>query len=78
MRESITRRPDATPEHLEVIHGWEECQPCTYSGPYQQPYFLSHYWKTHYIPSKMGHTREGNGTPLQYSCLANPIDGGAW
>ena len=21
---------------------------------------------------------EGNGTPLQYSCLANPIDGGAW
>ena len=24
------------------------------------------------------HTREGNGTPLQYSCLANPMDGGAW
>ena len=22
--------------------------------------------------------REGNGTPLQYSCLANPTDGGAW
>ena len=22
--------------------------------------------------------REGNGTPLQYSCLENPIDGGAW
>ena len=21
---------------------------------------------------------EGNGTPLQYSCLANPMDGGAW
>ena len=21
---------------------------------------------------------EGNGTPLQYSCLENPIDGGAW
>ena len=20
----------------------------------------------------------GNGTPLQYSCLENPIDGGAW
>ena len=19
-----------------------------------------------------------NGTPLQYSCLANPMDGGAW
>ena len=22
--------------------------------------------------------REGNGTPLQHSCLGNPMDGGAW
>ena len=22
--------------------------------------------------------REGNGSPLQYSCLENPMDGGAW
>ena len=22
--------------------------------------------------------REGNGTPFQYSCLENPMDGGAW
>ena len=21
---------------------------------------------------------EGNGTPLQYSCLENPMDGGSW
>ena len=21
---------------------------------------------------------EGNGTPLQYSCMENPMDGGAW
>ena len=26
----------------------------------------------------MTHVREGNGTPLQYSCLENPMDGGAW
>ena len=30
----------------------------------------------------MGKTRdlfgEGNDTPLQYSCLENPMDGGAW
>ena len=25
-----------------------------------------------------GLDREGNGTPLQYSCLENPMDGGAW
>ena len=24
------------------------------------------------------HGREGDGTPLQYSCLENPMDGGAW
>ena len=24
------------------------------------------------------HYGEGNGTPLQYSCLENPMDGGAW
>ena len=23
-------------------------------------------------------TKHGNGTPLQYSCLKNPMDGGAW
>ena len=23
-------------------------------------------------------TGEGNGTPLQYCCLENPMDGGAW
>ena len=23
-------------------------------------------------------TGEGNGTPLQYSCVENPMDGGAW
>ena len=25
-----------------------------------------------------GRTYQGNGTPLQYSCLENPMDGGAW
>ena len=23
-------------------------------------------------------SREENGTPLQYSCLENPVDGGSW
>ena len=29
------------------------------------------------IKSRFTHG-EGNGTPLQYSCLENPMDGGAW
>ena len=30
------------------------------------------------IPTTVGKIGEGNGTPLQYSCLENPMDGGAW
>ena len=30
-------------------------------------------WKVPYLG-----VGEGNGNPLQYSCLENPIDGGAW
>ena len=26
----------------------------------------------------MNFNREGDGTPLQYSCLENPMDGGPW
>ena len=41
---------------------------------------------THHLPPPISqHTAdiasasgEGNGTPLQYSCLENPMDGGAW
>ena len=31
-----------------------------------------------FILSLKLHGGEGNGTPLQYSCLENPMDGGAW
>ena len=33
----------------------------------------SHFWTS--IAFQFG---DGNGTPLQYSCLENPMDGGAW
>ena len=33
------------------------------------------WWFSVYLPSDGG---EGNSTPLQYSCLENSIDGGAW
>ena len=32
---------------------------------------------THLLFSS-GNVGEGNGTTLQYSCLENPMDGGAW
>ena len=30
------------------------------------------------IPGSGRYPGEGNGTPFQYSCLENPMDGGAW
>ena len=30
------------------------------------------------IPGLGGSPGEGNGNPLQYSCLEYPMDGGAW
>ena len=30
------------------------------------------------IPGSGRSSREGNGNPLQYSCLGNPMDRGAW
>ena len=30
------------------------------------------------IPGSGGSPGEGNGNPLQYSCLENPMDRGAW
>ena len=32
----------------------------------------------HHLGCSPFHFGEGNGTPLQYSCLENPMDGGAW
>ena len=37
------------------------------------------YWSLNYLPlATAGVDGEGNGTPLQYSCLENPMEGGAW
>ena len=30
------------------------------------------------LPASAGDTGRGNGNPLQYSCLENPMDRGAW
>ena len=30
------------------------------------------------IPGSGKSSGEGNGNPLQFSCLGNPMDGGAW
>ena len=34
--------------------------------------------RVYYYHQLIGRAKKGNGTPLQYSCLENPMDGGAW
>ena len=38
---------------------------------------MAHFWYLTYSTLKVW-SGEGNGTPLQYSCLENPTDGWAW
>ena len=35
-------------------------------------------WMPEELWTEVCNTGEGNGTPLQYSCLENPMDRGAW
>ena len=38
----------------------------------------AHQLRAGFFPSICGFIGEGNGTPPQYSCLENPMDGEAW
>ena len=46
-----------------------------YSGSLLVTYFIYNSAYMLILTSWLG---EGNGTPLQYCCLENPMDGGAW
>ena len=39
---------------------------------------VGYLWGHQELDTTEGLTGEGNGTPLQYSCLENPMDGGVW
>ena len=36
------------------------------------------WWECKLVEPGLGRSPWGNGTPLQYSCLGNPMDRGAW
>ena len=52
----------------------QSCCPYNFWRMIWQPIYIKgqDYWG----PAQVG--GEGNGTPLQYFCLENPMDGGAW
>ena len=71
--------------HLSICHPARPCKPITphfLSGllRFCQGVFLSYFSKSSKVSlvSSVGFLLKPNGTPLQYSCLENPMDGGAW
>ena len=47
-----------------------------YAGSRQEPIYQCR--RHGFDPGSGRSLREGNGNPLQYSCLGNPMDRGAW
>ena len=54
-------------------HGWRSLEGCSPWSPKESD--TTERLHFHFSPSCIG---EGNGNPLQCSCLENPRDGGAW
>ena len=44
----------------------------------EKEYVKAVYCHPAYLTSMQSTSGDGNGTPLQSSCLENPMDGGAW
>ena len=74
-RTSIRRRQwHPTPVLLPgKSHGWRSLVGCSPWGPEESD--TTEQLHVHFSLSRFG---EGNGNPLQCSCLENPRDGGAW
>ena len=54
-------------------HGWRSLEGCSPWGRWESD--MTERLHFHFSLSRIG---EGNGNPLQCSCLENPRDGGAW
>ena len=63
--------PKLFSSQVRDIFFWEGEEP-VFSGQVTQ------YVESNSLPPLSKTHGEGNGTPLQYSCLENPMDGGAW
>ena len=73
----ITLNKDPRSDCLQYSLGWlpVALRPLSPSSWHQACSSMG--FHSHLGPSSLL-SREGNGTPLQYSCLENPTDGGAW
>ena len=82
-----------TPLNMRIYpwFSWYEVYPCCYKWHLFCSFYCWIISHCIYVPHLLIHTAvdghlgcshvwlgEGDGTPLRYSCLENPVDGGAW
>ena len=65
----------ATVRHENIAESWEELESSWLSVGKESAFSAGDLGS---IPGLGRSPGEGNGTPLQYSCLENPMGGGAW
>ena len=64
---------------LESLHWFTTTKFNVSTVPFEASWLFVLFSLFHLISATLQHeSGEGNGTPLQYSCLENPMDGGAW
>ena len=82
-------RQTSSPLHPNIISSQSPCHPCALlsNGPYCSSFFpgssdgkesARNAQDVGSIPQSGRSPGEGNGSPLQYSCLENTMDRGAW
>ena len=62
--------------HSSTVHNSQDMK--GFPGGSEVKAFASNAGDLGSIPGSGRSPGEGNGNPLQYSCLENPLDGGAW
>ena len=69
----------STGSRAYVLGPLKRIEDCTQPTPTESNVSMTKAWQSVHVQSSPGDLiGEGNGTPLQYSCLENPMDGGAW
>ena len=63
---------------LKIRKRWDNQQSSCFSGGSEVKTSACNVGHLGLIPGSRRYPGEGNGNSLQYSCLENPMDGGAW
>ena len=73
---SVLRQSDSNYLRITIGNKFENQSLCQALCNYKEGVVKNESYLFYHLGKKT--SREGNGNPLQYSCVENPMDGGAW